>query len=140
MNTIKILWGGLAGGMALFLLGWAVYGILLMNYMTENTNQCMARAQEEMVWWAGLLAQFAWGFMIALIISWSKTPGAVSGAKKGIAVGLLSAISIDLFFYSMTTMYSNAAVMFLDIVVFTVMMTVVGAFTGWVMSLGKQNG
>ncbi len=32
METNKILLGGLAGGVAFFLLGWVIYGILLMDY------------------------------------------------------------------------------------------------------------
>jgi PAS domain-containing protein len=33
---MKILRGTVTGGVVFFLLGWLVYGVLLMNYMTAN--------------------------------------------------------------------------------------------------------
>jgi hypothetical protein len=33
MNTNKFLIGGIIGGIAYFLIGWLVWGMLLMNFM-----------------------------------------------------------------------------------------------------------
>jgi hypothetical protein len=138
MKTNKILFGGLAGGLAFFLLGWLVYGVLMMDYMNANYNQCAMKPMEEMVWWALLLSNFASGFMLAFIFSWSNTSGWMAGAKVAGIIGLLMYISFDLSMYSMSTMYRGLDVVFVDILVATVFIAVVGAIIGFVMGMGKK--
>jgi hypothetical protein len=138
MKTNKILFGGLAGGLAFFLLGWLVYGVLMMDYMNANYNQCAMKPMEEMVWWALLLSNFASGFMLAFIFSWSNTSGWMAGAKVAGIIGLLMYISFDLSMYSMSTMYKGLDVVFVDILVATVFIAVVGAIIGFVMGMGKK--
>ena len=72
MKTIKILLGGLAGGVTFFLLGWLVYGVLLNGYMMANTNQCAAKPMQDMVMWSMFLSNFALGCLLALIFSLTK--------------------------------------------------------------------
>ncbi len=40
---MKILRGTVFGGIAYFLLGWLVWGILLMDFFSANMNQCANR-------------------------------------------------------------------------------------------------
>ena len=137
METKKILLGGLAGGVAFFLLGWLIYGILLMNFTMESYNQCNSRPMEEMVWWAMILSNLFSGLLLALIFSWSNTTGILSGAKVAGIIGLLFAISIDLSFYAMTTTFLKPAAILVDIVAYSVMSAMVGAVIGWVMGMKK---
>ena len=138
MKTNKILLGGLTGGGALFLLGWVIYGIILMDFATANYNQCMNRPMQEMVWWSLILSNLALGFLISTIFSWSGTTGLMAGAKVGGTIGILLSLSMDLSFYSMTTMYKDLSVMFVDIIVYTVYLAIAGAVVGWVMGMGKK--
>lgn len=140
MNTKKILLGGIAGGVAFFLFGWLVYGILMKDFMAANLNQCMMKPEEEMGMGAMIVSNLSLGFILALIIGWSKTSGAVSGLKIGGIVGLLFAINLDMMFYAMTTMFSNFTAIVTDIAIFTVMSAVGGAIVGWVMGMGKKEG
>jgi hypothetical protein len=69
MKTNKILLGGITGGVVLFLLGWIICGLLLINYTIANYNQCMNRPMQEMIWWALILSNLALGFLLATIFS-----------------------------------------------------------------------
>ena len=138
MKTNKILLGGIAGGVAFFLLGWLVYGMLLMDYMTANYNQCAMRPMQDMIWWAMILSNLAFGFLLSIVFSWSNTTGVMAGAKVAGIIGLLLAISIDLSFYAMSTMYSNLTAVFVDIIVYTVMSAIAGVVVAWVMGMGKK--
>lgn len=138
MKTKKILFGGLSGGVALYLLGWLIYGILLMDYSMANYNQCMNRPNMEMIMWAMGLSNFALGFLLALIFSWSNITGAMAGAKAAGIIGLLLGVSMDLGFYSMTTMYPNLTVIFVDVIAYIVYLALAGAVIGWVMGMVKK--
>ena len=56
MNTNKILLGGLAGAVTLFILKWVVYGVLLTDLITVNLNPCILRPMQEYIIWAMILA------------------------------------------------------------------------------------
>jgi hypothetical protein len=133
MKTNRILLGGLTGGVVFFLLGWIVYGMLLMDYMTANCKQCAARPMPEMI-----LSNMALGFLIALVLSWSETKSIMAGAKVAGIIGLLLSLSIDLSFYSMTTMYSSLIPIFVDVAAYTVMSAITGTAIVSVMGLVKK--
>ncbi len=138
MKTNKILLGGITGGVALFLLGWVIYGILLMDFATTNYNQCMNRPMEGMIWWALILSNLALGFLLATIFSWSGITGMMAGAKTAGIIGLLLGVSLDLSFYSMTTMYTNPTAIFVDVIAYIVYLAIAGGVVGWVMGMIKK--
>jgi len=138
MKTNKILLGGVTGGITLFLLGWLIYGILLMDYMTANNNQCMNRPNMEMIWWALILSNLAFGFLLSIVFIWSNTTGIIPCAKIAAIIGLLFSISIDLGYYSMTTMYLNPSAIIVDVIAYTVYLAITGAVIGWVMGMVKK--
>jgi len=138
MKTNKILVGGITGGVALFLLGWVIYGILLMDYSTANYNQCMNRPMQDMIWWSMILSNLALGFLLATIFSWTNTTGFMAGAKTAGIIGLLLSASMDFGYYSMTTMYANPTVIIVDIIAYTVYMAIAGSIVAWVMGMVKE--
>lgn len=138
MKTQKILLGGIAGGVAYFILGWLVYGILLIDYSTANFNQCAMRPMEDIVWWSMILSNLAFGFLLSTVISWSNSTGIMSGLRVGGIIGFLLSVSLDFNFYGMTSMFSNFTAVFVDILAVTVMSAIAGIVTGWVMGMGKK--
>jgi hypothetical protein len=133
----KVLMGGIIGGIAFFILGWLIYGMALQNFMKENMNQCMMKPMEQMTWWAMIISCLATGYLIAVIFGWGNINDAMGGAKAGAIVGLLIALSYDLGFWAMSSMYSNMTAMIVDIIVGTVMMAIGGAIIAWWMGRGK---
>ncbi len=138
MKTNKILFGGIAGGISFFLLGWLIYGVILMEYTSANYNQCSARATDDMVWWAMLLSNFAYAFLIAVIYFWTNSKGVVSGIKISAIVGLLISIAMDLSIYSMSTMFSGFCNVLVDIVAYTIYTILGGIIISLVMSFEKK--
>lgn len=138
MNTKKIVIGGIVGGVAFFLLGWLLWGILLHNYMMTNYNQCAMRPMEQMVWWALILANLAWGFVLSVIFDWSGTSGWKAGAEKGAIFGILTCIAIDLGQYSMSTTFSNIGAVIVDIIATVIMVAIGGAIIAWAMGTVKK--
>ncbi len=138
MKTGKILLGGIAGGLTFFLLGWLVYGMLLMDYTTANSNQCIMRPMEDMIWWAIILSNLTYGLLLSIVFSWSNTKGAMAGARVAAIIGLMICISMDLSFYSMSTVFSNFAAVIVDVIAFTAMSAIVGIVVALVTGIGKK--
>jgi hypothetical protein len=133
MKATKILLGGLVGTIVLFLLGWVIYGVLLTDYTAANFNQSVMKPMEEMNWLAMIIANLAFGFLLAIVLGWSDAKGWKSGAKVGIVIGLLYSITVDLGMYAMADWYLSVGAVIVDIVVYSVIVTIVGIVVALVM-------
>ena len=138
MNPNKILLGAIAGAIAMFFLGWLIYGMALSSYMATHGNQCAMLPMEEFKWWAMIVSNLAAAILFALILSWSNRTGAAAGAKIGAITGLLLGISIDLSFYSMSNMFADLTHVCIDVAAYVVMSSLTAAVVGWVMGMGKK--
>jgi len=140
MNTNKFLIGGIIGGVANFLLGWLVWGMLLMSFFNEHTTEAgkaVMRGEDNMVWWAMIAANLFFGFLLSYILNKAGTTSATAGAATGAVVGLLMSAAIDLFFYGQMDM-SDTTSMCVDIIASTVVTAVVGGVIGWYLGMGKK--
>ncbi len=133
---MKIIRGTIFGGITYFFLGWIVYGFILMDFMMDNFNQCSARPDGVMVWWAIVVANFVLALLLTLILKWAGAKGAVGGLKIGALFGLLFGLSIDLANYSMTTMYNNFTALIVDVVAWAIILAIMGVVI--VLTWGKS--
>lgn len=134
--NMKIIRGTLFGGITYFLLGWLVWGILLMDFYTANYSQVMNRPETDMVWWAMIVSNLTTALLLTLILKWSGAKEIMDGLKIGAIVGFLFSLSIDLSFYSMTTMFNNLSGIVVDLVVNSAVMAVIGLVI--VLTWGKE--
>ncbi len=132
---MKILRGTVFGGITYFLLGWLVWGILLMDFMSSNMNQCAARS-DTMIWWAMIASALAGTLLLTLILNWAKAKGVIKGLMYGALFGVLYASVVDLSSWSMTTMFNNFGVLIVDVLVSTVVFAIVGMVI--VLTWGKD--
>ncbi|WP_167617032.1 hypothetical protein [Maribellus sediminis] len=132
---MKILRGTVFGGITFFILGWLVYGMLLAGFMAANSDACANRPDNEMVWWAMILSNLVLGLFVTLVLKWSGAASIGDGIKTGALFGFLMGTTMDLMMYSMTTMY-NMTAMFVDILVMTVLIAIVGLVI--VLTWGKK--
>jgi len=123
---MKILRGTVFGGIAYFLLGWLVWGILLMDFYSASMNQCANRTDGQMVWWAIILSNLVMALLLTLILHWAKAKTILDGLKFGALFGLLYGSALAFSFWSMSTMYLTAGAMVTDIVVTVAVMAVIG--------------
>ncbi len=138
MKTNKFLLGGIAGGIAFFFLGWLIYGVFLADFMQSNYDASLNRAEEDMIWWALIVANLAMGFLFAQILIWSNSKSLVDGAKVGGIIGILFGLNMDLSFYSMSTMFNSFMPVVVDILIFTIMSAIIGAIIVWAMNFIKE--
>lgn len=132
---MKILRGTVFGGITYFLLGWLAWGILLMDFMSANMNQCAARPGV-MIWWAMIVSALASALLLTLILNWVKANVVINGLKYGALFGVLYASVVDLSSWSMTTMFNNFGVLIVDVLVSTVVFAIVGLVI--VLTWGKN--
>jgi len=139
MNLSKTLISALLGGIALFLLGFVLYGALLDSFMKENFNQCANRPMEEMVWWALVISNIIWALSYSIIFSWAGISGFMNGLQKGAIIAFVIGLSYSLSFYSMTTTYNNMTAMVVDLLAGTIMGAIGAGVVAWYLGRGTQN-
>lgn len=134
MNS-KVLIGGLAGGVASFILGYLVWGLGLHSFYEANSNQCMALPMEEMIWWSLIAFNITWGLLIAFVLYWAGSFSFADGLVKGAILGFLISLTIDLSFYSFSTMFTGGlTIVAVDVAVNTVVTAVLGGLVAAVMA------
>jgi hypothetical protein len=140
MNTNKFFLGGIVGGIANFLLGWLVWGILLLNFMKENSNQTSGifRGEKDMVWWALIVGNLAIGFLISFILSKARIRSITGGALTAGFAGMLTSIGIDCMMYAQMDLF-NTTGMLVDIAAATVVSAIVGAIIGGLNGRGTAS-
>lgn len=139
MNTNKILIAGIAGGVIFFLLGWLIYGILLMDFMTANAGPAAATMHKEpMEMWALVVSNLSWGFLFAIMFGkWAAGITPAQGAMRGAIVGLLVAMFIDFSMYAMCNMFT-VKTLAVDIAATTVIAAIGGWGIAYVLGMGKN--
>ncbi|MBK8922418.1 MAG: hypothetical protein IPM81_13090 [Saprospirales bacterium] len=137
MNN-RVLLAALAGGVAMFLAGWVVYGMLLMDTMREMNPGMAGISKEPPVMWALIISNLLWGLVYALIFSrWAGINTLQGGAIAGAWLSALISLSLDLSFYGMSTIMTLNW-MVVDVVASTVLGAVGGAAIGWVLGYGSR--
>ena len=132
---MKILRGTVFGGITFFVLGWLIYGLLLMDFMSANSDTSIMRPESEMIWWAMILSNLIMALVVTLILNWSGASKPVDAIKIGALIGFLICLGIDFSMYSMTTMYNMTAII-VDAIVTTIMVGITGAVI--VLTWGKS--
>lgn len=135
----KILIAGIAGGVIFFLLGWLVYGIILMDFMSANSGLPPALQKQMPDMLPLAFANLAWGFLYALVLGkWSGYLSIAQGATRGALLALLVALFLDLSMYATTTMFTTSSLL-ADIIAMTVIGAVGGAAITWILSMRTNN-
>lgn len=140
MNTNKFLVGGIIGGVASFLLGWLVWGMLLMSFMTEHTSvhgTAAMRGEENMIWWAIIVGNLLYGLLLSYILNKGGTSSVSAGATGGAVFGLLFAGAVDFYIYAQLDLWDTTAIA-VDIAANTVVTAIIGGIVGWYLGMGKK--
>lgn len=139
MDIKKMLTGGIVGGVAFFLLGYLIYGMLLMNFMSEHMGAAgnIMRAEEDMQFLYLAIGNLAQGFLLAYILVNANVNSMARGLVMGAIVGFLVSVSFDCIMYGTTTTISKTA-MAADVVAATAMTAIVGSIIGFVLGMGKK--
>ena len=137
----KILIGGIAGGIFFFLLGWLVYGILLMDYMNQHAglrgNVNRGDADMQMIYiLAGSMLQ---GILLAYVLVRTNVSSLMGGFLTGAILGFLISSSVDLSMYGTTYVFSKHSIL-ADVIAATVITAIAGAVVVLITNaLAKKN-
>ncbi|MGI8892788.1 MAG: hypothetical protein ACR2GN_04940 [Bacteroidia bacterium] len=137
MNN-KVLFGGLAAGVAFFLLGWLLYGTLLVDFMASHAGSAtgvMKEGMPDFLWL--IIGNLSMGLFLALACSWAGATQASSGALIGFWVGLLVGIGIDGIMLGTSNLMTPMG-MVIDVIVFTTMCVISGAVAGMVLGMSGR--
>ena len=133
MNTSKFIIGGVIGGVLFFLLGWLIYGMLLMDFMAQHMSSAASsvmRPEAEWVWWAMILGNMGLGFLTSYVITKSNVATVSAGATTGAMVGFLVSLSYDFIIYAQMNLFDITSAV-VDIITSAVIFAIVGAVLGW---------
>lgn len=132
----KIIWGGLAGGVTYFLLGFLLYGLLLRSFLESQAMAGVYKPEPDFLFL--IIGNIIMGFLFAIVIgSWAKATSPGDGAKKGFLLSLLFGSGFDLMMYGTSNIMTMQG-MLGDIAVIVIMGTIVGAVVTKVMGASKN--
>jgi hypothetical protein len=119
----------------LFVLGYALYGILLAGFFEANAGSATGLTREPFDFVSLVIAQFAWGGLVTTLIDWKGATTPVDAAKIGATAGALAFLGFDLTMYA-TTNTSNLIGALADVAVATILFAVTAAVIS--MVVGKR--
>lgn len=136
MNS-KLLVAGLVSGITGFLLGWLVYGMLLMDFMTAHTTVYEGLMKEPPIVAGIFVSNLCWGLLYAYIYQkWANITDFKSGFSAGLIITGLMVISMDVFQYSFMNL-GDPTMYAVDIIVSTLMGGLMAGVAGVVLGKGK---
>ena len=116
----KCILATLAGFVALFVLGYVLYGLLLADFFA---NEAMSDAPNYLAIAGGQLATAG---LLALVLSWRTAEGPGDAFKAGAGVGVLYSLSFGLTMFGTTEGMFTATTVVGDAVVSVVMFGIAG--------------
>jgi len=133
---MKLIISSIVVGIVLFLLGWLIYGFLLMDFYKQYFGH-ISRVQSDMKLWAIAVANFAQAFFMYLVYSKGYRGGSpiFEGIKFGILIGLF--VGIPYVFYTWAGMPVKYTGVIIDGIVMIFMYIVAGVITGLIF--GKKD-
>jgi hypothetical protein len=120
MNVKNFIIGGIVGGIADFLMGWLLYGMLLKDFFPQPEGTT------ENITFIFLGCMF-FGFMMSFIYNQGEgIRKCVPGIKLAIGIGLFMSLSMS-FFNGMYSATLNWQLVVVDVLVSVVIASIVGA-------------
>ncbi len=133
----RVLAAAVAGGVAFFILGFIIYGLILdTTVMKPNMNTYPGLMNETPVWIPLILANFVSGFLLAYIFEkWAGIRTFAGGIQGGAIVYFLIALSFQLMFAAFMNLTKNYIPPVADVIGSTVMGAIGGGVIGQVLGM-----
>ena len=131
MGSKRIVLAVLAGGVAFFVTGFLLYGLLLREVMIANTAPGTMKELPDFP--LLILSNLVLAAFLTLILSkWDGARNLIGGVKAGVPIGLLLALGVGLALYATTNMMTGVGV-FVDTVATVVRFAVAGGAVGAIL-------
>jgi hypothetical protein len=135
MNT-RIIVASVAGGAALFLLGFVVYGLLLESWMESQMVKHDGLMLPAPNFVTLIIANVTWALLLSLIFDrWASIRTFAGGLVGGAMVGFLVILYKDLMTLSFMNMFNGYGPLAVDVCAFTVIGAISGGVVGAVLGM-----
>lgn len=137
--NMKVLVAALVGGVVAFLLGWLLWGMLLMGYYEANMihYEGLMKADEEFNLGLMFLSNLVLCVLLAIVFKRMGIGDLMGGAMMGALMGALFYLSVDLGFMAMMNYFATPMVVVVDVLANAVWLGGTGAVIGLVLGRGK---
>ncbi|HEX8735681.1 MAG TPA: hypothetical protein VF721_10185 [Pyrinomonadaceae bacterium] len=137
--NIRVLVATVVGGIVMTLLGWLIFGILLMNFLKPYMIHYNGLEKDPPAWLPLIIFNFAFAWLFAFIFDyWATIRTFTGGLKGGALIMLPMVIGIDFQYMAFMNLYTSYLPVFVDIIAATVLGAIAGGVIGFV--LGKMGG
>lgn len=134
MTATKRILATLVGFVTYFLLGWLIFGLLLMDFYADQTTEAAKavwRPEGEMIWWALLVSNLFMAYLLVYIFSkWESVRTFSSGLMAGMTIAIIIGIAIDAMFYASYDMMGLTGYA-VDIIANAVLVGLTGGVIAW---------
>ena len=137
----KILLATLAGTIAYFLVGWAVFEGLLGQYMSANTTEIIGfkKTEAESSMLMLIVSCAAYALLLAIVMGkWAHIHTFKEGAILGAIMGVLIAMMTDSYWFSTTHFFNDFKPILADIAAAGLTVGIMGGVIGWVLGLMEK--
>ncbi|SDL67847.1 hypothetical protein SAMN05421813_101180 [Daejeonella rubra] len=131
MNT-KTLIIGIAGGIVVFLTGFLIYGVLMMEYFVSNMSSFPGFTKDPMEIWAIAAGNIIWGILLAYVFNLGGLSSGGRGALHGAILFFLFSLGMNIVSYGQYNLYS-LPLSLVDALCMAILGCTGGAFTGWLL-------
>jgi hypothetical protein len=144
MKNNKFFLAAIVGSAVFFLLGYLVFGMLLTNFLHDNSGLAkdvldkFNRPMNEFNWGAMVLAHLAGGFMFATVAMWANARSLGAGLKVGAIIAFLMAVQVNCLFYGTSNLYSITSLC-THIIAITVILSITTGIMAMILGTGKTN-
>lgn len=137
--NMKVLIAALVGGVVAFLLGWLIWGTLLMGYYEASMihYEGLMKTEGEMNLGLMFLSNLTLSLLMALLFQRMGIKDLMGGAMTGALIGGLFFLSVDLGFLAMMNYFATTTVVLVDVLANIVWTACIGAVIGLLLGRGK---
>ncbi len=132
----KVLVGAISGSVISFLLGWVIFGMVMMNVYKNGMTHYEGLMIDPPNLIGIFLGGLAWSTLLAVLFDKLEVGNLTRGAIWGGIIFFLVMLGMDIFFYASMNLYQPMTLA-ADVIANTVHGTLVGASVGFIM--GKMS-
>ena len=136
MATKQFTMATLAGGVAVFVMGFLLYGMAMAGFFANNAGTATGVMKEAVLFGPLIIGQIALAGFLTMVMGWRGSNSAGAGLKTGALVGLVVAIGFGFTNYGVMNL-SNLTATLVDPVIFMIQLGVGGAVIGAVLGMGS---
>ena len=130
--NLKTLVNGLLTGVLAFLLGWLIFGMLLLDYYTQHMMQYGGLMKNPPDYVYIFIGSLAYGLLLSYVFTLGNVASASKGAMVGLIIGLLTQITFDTYLFAQMNLIGRSLMM-IDICASAAFSAIIGALLGWWM-------